>query len=86
MVTRVYISAFFEEAQWNPSIHHVYDTTYRANHLSHLDSDTPLNRLRMPVSLERRIAEVEPNVITEAMTRECIQVCGFGWLGFSFHD
>ena len=28
----------------------------------------------MPVSLERLIAEVEPNVITEALTRECIQV------------
>lgn len=28
----------------------------------------------MPVSLERLIAEVEPNVITEAMTRESIQV------------
>lgn len=30
----------------------------------------------MPVSLERLIAEVEPNVITEALTRECIQVEG----------
>lgn len=28
----------------------------------------------MPVSLERLIAEVEPNVITEQLTRECIQV------------
>lgn len=28
----------------------------------------------MPVSLERRIAEVEPNVITEMMTRDCIVV------------
>jgi hypothetical protein len=28
----------------------------------------------MPVSLERLIAEIEPNVITEGMTRECIQV------------
>jgi hypothetical protein len=28
----------------------------------------------MPVSLERLIAEVEPNVITEVLTRECIQV------------
>lgn len=30
----------------------------------------------MPVSLERLIAEVEPNVITEAMTRECVQILG----------
>ncbi|MEW5317897.1 MAG: hypothetical protein WDW38_009159 [Sanguina aurantia] len=30
----------------------------------------------MPVSLERLIAEVEPNVITDALTRECIQVVG----------
>ncbi len=28
----------------------------------------------MPVSLERLIAEIEPNVITEQLTRECIQV------------
>ncbi|KAJ9530206.1 hypothetical protein QJQ45_023471, partial [Haematococcus lacustris] len=30
----------------------------------------------MPVSLERLIAEVEPNVITEALTRDCIQIAG----------
>eukprot|EP00877_Chromochloris_zofingiensis_P000606 jgi/Chrzof1/10546/Cz05g02220.t1 len=30
----------------------------------------------MPVSLERLIAEVEPCVITEELTRECIQVTG----------
>jgi len=30
----------------------------------------------MPVSLDRLIAEVEPNVITEGMTRECIQIVG----------
>uniref|UniRef100_A0A7S0R7I6 Dynein regulatory complex subunit 3 n=1 Tax=Chlamydomonas leiostraca TaxID=1034604 RepID=A0A7S0R7I6_9CHLO len=30
----------------------------------------------MPVSLERLIAEVEPNVITEQLTRECIQIVG----------
>lgn len=30
----------------------------------------------MPVSLERLIAEVEPNVITEKMTRDCIQIIG----------
>lgn len=30
----------------------------------------------MPVSLERLIAEVEPNVITEDLTRQCIQVEG----------
>lgn len=28
----------------------------------------------MPVSLERLIAEAEPAVITEELTRECIQV------------
>ena len=28
----------------------------------------------MPVSLERLIAEVEPAVVTEELTRECIQV------------
>lgn len=28
----------------------------------------------MPVSLERLIAEVEPNVITEKLTRDCVQV------------
>mmetsp|Transcript_30137 Transcript_30137/g.55076 ORF Transcript_30137/g.55076 Transcript_30137/m.55076 type:complete len:526 (-) Transcript_30137:137-1714(-) len=30
----------------------------------------------MPVSLERLIAEVEPNVVTEQLTRECIQIEG----------
>ncbi|GAX80910.1 hypothetical protein CEUSTIGMA_g8345.t1 [Chlamydomonas eustigma] len=30
----------------------------------------------MPVSLERLIAEVEPNVITEGLTRDCIQILG----------
>mmetsp|Transcript_19123 Transcript_19123/g.32856 ORF Transcript_19123/g.32856 Transcript_19123/m.32856 type:complete len:526 (+) Transcript_19123:171-1748(+) len=30
----------------------------------------------MPVSLERLIAEIEPNVITEQLTRECIQIPG----------
>jgi hypothetical protein len=30
-------------------------------------------------SLERLIAEVEPNVITEALTRECIQVTSSYW-------
>jgi hypothetical protein len=28
----------------------------------------------MPVSLERLIAEIEPAVITEEITRDCIQV------------
>lgn len=28
----------------------------------------------MPVSVERLIAEIEPNVITEQLTRDCIQV------------
>eukprot|EP00983_Pelagomonas_calceolata_P039320 1137141-Pelagomonas_calceolata.AAC.6 len=30
----------------------------------------------MPVSLERLIAEVEPNVITKQLTRDCIQIPG----------